>query len=325
MTNTNPLSHHEILGLVAPFTRRGRAVDLGASDRLARRLRFRPIEHGEDPATGLRLTEVLELEAAGGDDFRLTRILTPAGGPEARLRADGADPGALLGRIEAIPFARQFERGPGYLLAYGHRIAPGGDALILSTAIIECDLLRVEFIANTGSGALADVDLIARGGHPLKLPQDLLAVLGWQWTRLTEKKQGWSARLRTRGGEPGRSARSERRLLAAARHLARTFSEPPARFHARQPLARWAVFARRSVPLVSCFGVIAAAAAVPKLHLAEDSGLRAVIFNAPPILMMLFFCLHEMPTIEIPPIPRPPAPDAWGARWDGAADPVAAR
>jgi hypothetical protein len=58
------------------------------------------------------------------------------------------------------------------------------------------------------------------------------------------------------------------------------------------------------MPLLACFGLIGAAASVPRLHLAENSGLRMLIFNAPPILMMLFFCLRELPRIEVPPLPR---------------------
>jgi hypothetical protein len=36
-----------------------------------------------------------------------------------------------------------------------------------------------------------------------------------------------------------------------------------------------------------------------------------LIFNAPPLLLGLFFCLREMPRIEIPPLPRPSAAGAW--------------
>ena len=44
-TAPSPLSHHDILGIVEPFTRRSRQLDLAASDRLNRRLLFKPIEH----------------------------------------------------------------------------------------------------------------------------------------------------------------------------------------------------------------------------------------------------------------------------------------
>jgi hypothetical protein len=38
-----------------------------------------------------------------------------------------------------------------------------------------------------------------------------------------------------------------------------------------------------------------------------------VILNTPPILMMLFFCLREIPVVEIPPLPRRSAAAAWRA------------
>ena len=62
-----PLSHHEIVTLVAPFARRGRHLDLAASDRQQRRLVFQPVKHAAQddglPAVqnGLRL----ELRASG--------------------------------------------------------------------------------------------------------------------------------------------------------------------------------------------------------------------------------------------------------------------
>jgi hypothetical protein len=36
-----------------------------------------------------------------------------------------------------------------------------------------------------------------------------------------------------------------------------------------------------------------------------------LIFNAPPLLMVAFFCMREMPRIEIPPWPRRSRATAW--------------
>jgi hypothetical protein len=74
------------------------------------------------------------------------------------------------------------------------------------------------------------------------------------------------------------------------------------------------VFLRRLVPLAVCVALILGAAAVPKLHLAESSGLRMLILNSPPILMILFFCLREVPIVEIPPLPRRPTAASWRER-----------
>jgi hypothetical protein len=65
------------------------------------------------------------------------------------------------------------------------------------------------------------------------------------------------------------------------------------------------------VPLAACIGLILCAAAVPKLHLAENSGLRMLILNSPPILMILIFCLREIPVVEIPPLPRRSDAPSW--------------
>ena len=79
-----PLSHHEIMGLVAPFTHFGRSVDLAASDRLQRRLAFKPVEHAAGGAAAglpahreqlqLELTDRARLDVKGtaliGQRFR---------------------------------------------------------------------------------------------------------------------------------------------------------------------------------------------------------------------------------------------------------------
>jgi hypothetical protein len=36
-----------------------------------------------------------------------------------------------------------------------------------------------------------------------------------------------------------------------------------------------------------------------------------LIFNAPPLLMVAFFCMREMPRIEIPPWPRRSRAPGW--------------
>jgi hypothetical protein len=149
------------------------------------------------------------------------------------------------------------------------------------------------------------------------LPDDVLAVLGRDWAPLTRIPDGWKTSLKLRGGEPTRSRRLETAFLRTARHLAATLAEPPRRFHEQRVLARWVVVLRRAIPVLVCLGLIVAAAMVPKLHLAENSGWRMLIFNAPLILMMLFFCLRELPRIEIPPLPRASRAPAWRKQSGG--------
>lgn len=309
-----PLTHHEILRWVEPFARRGRAVDLPASDRFERRLAFRPIDL---PATDRQpaLRETLRLESLRVDRFRLTRVLAREAGPEAQLQVDGADPADLLAWIEAVPPHRQWRLGPDELIAFSHRLVPGVDAepaLVLTAASAQVAGLRLSLTLPSVEGIPAELKLAAlTAGERFDLPEDLLAVLGWHWARLERAREGWGAQLRLARREPGRSGHAERRIEEAVRHLAATLAEPPARFHERWRAARWRVALRRAVPMLTCVGLIGAAAASPRLGLAQDSPVRMLIFNAPPLLLVAFFCLREMPRIEIPPLPRASQASSW--------------
>jgi hypothetical protein len=348
-----PLTHHEILTFVAPFTRSGRQLDMATSDRAARCLRFKPrqlrVRAAVDAAPGTQreFSETLRLENPDPERYRLTRTLTDPAGLVAHLEVEGSDPWALLAAIDAVPAERAFVTGPGFAIAQSHRLAPESlrpplrpppppplrpplgtpspdpcARLSLTGAEVRVSDLALVVAEPTRLGARVGVELrtITDGGE-LAVPDDLLAVLGRDWSPLSLDADVWKGSLRLRGKEPMRSRRAEDALTRGALHLATTLTEPPARFHERLIAARWAVVLRRALPLLGCFGLIGAAAAVPRLHLAENSGLRMLIFNAPPILMMLFFCLRELPRIELPPLPR----RSRSAQWRAASPAVVAR
>jgi hypothetical protein len=307
-----PLTHHEILGLVEPFTRRGRHVDLAASDRLERRLAFKPIEHAGDGPAAPPLREVLVLEHLESGAFRLTRVLTLPGGLEATLQTEGPQPGELLARIEAVDPRSQVRTGDGFVLAYHHRLdaaPPARTILVRGTARV--DGFTLALAVPKVRGVSGEVELASAGEDALALPEDLLAVMGWDWGRIGRLRGAWRGSVNLRRREPGRTQDAEAKLERAAAHLARTLSEPPARFHDRQLRARWEVTFRRAIPLLVCIALIAAALAVPYLGLSQDSVFRMLIFNAPPLLLALFFGLREIPRIEIPPLPRRPTASAW--------------
>jgi hypothetical protein len=312
----NPLTHHEILALIGPFTRRGRHVDLAATDRLQRRVAFKSIDHAQS-SDALALRESLALADMGLGLYRLTRLLTPEVGPEARLEADGTEPAELLARIEAVPPRRQFRVQEGVVIASSFRLEPrvGPDAfrMALTSGKAQFAGLDFEVDATRVKRGPAAVALTRVPGDDLRLPQDALAVLGGRWTRLRDSGQGWAGELRLPGKEPRRTRQAQASIEMAALHLARMLAEPPRRFHERWMAARWRVFCRRLVPLAVCIGLILCAAATPKLHLSESSGLRMLILNSPPILMMIFFCMHEIPVVEIPPLPRPTEAVSWRA------------
>jgi hypothetical protein len=319
-----PLTHHQIIGLIEPFTRRGRHVDLAASDRLERRLAFKPIEHTGEPVALAGLRETLSLENTAADTFRLTRRLATADGLEASLYIEGADPGELLARIEAVPAGRQFLTGAGFAIALSHRLEAGwgGKPMGTGPGAFNGRLTLTHAAGHAGDpglkmkvpktrGTPAQLELSVSAEDTIDLPEDLLAVLGWSWGRLIPVRQGWTSNIGLRGGEPERSAEAERKLEKAARHIAQTLAEPPARFHERRVWARWGVAARRASPLIGCAALMAGAAAVQDLELAQNSVFRMLIFHTPPLLLMVFFCLQEMPRVEIPPLPRRSRATAW--------------
>jgi hypothetical protein len=310
---TAPLTHHDILGLIAPFTRRGRQLDLPASDRIARRLVFKPVvhEHPDDGDTALR--ETLQFESLDDGSCRLTRVTVHPSGLQASLRAEGEAPGELLAAIEAVAPQRQFQSGPGYAIAQSHRIATGTPEvrLVMTHGVAQLDGLTLKLRVPQVSGISADIEVLATPGSTLALPEDLLAVLGWHWTRLERGREKWTSSLRLRGSEPERSRDAEHKLERMTQHLAQTLAEPPGRFHERRSTARWGVAFRRAIPLLTCVGLIAGAIAVPSLDLGPDSIFRMLIFHAPPLLLMLGICMREIPRIEIPPLPRASSAATW--------------
>ncbi|QVL48556.1 MAG: hypothetical protein KFB96_23730 [Thiocapsa sp.] len=318
--SSHPLTHHEIFTLVEPFTRRGRHVDLAASDRLERRLLFKPFDHGEDRAELSGVRELLLLENPKPDRFRLTRTLRDPDGLEADLVVEGPDPGELLDRIEAIDPTRHFREKSGYRIARSYRLesAEGGgvDAatptrLLLTRGAAQFEGLTLTMKAQTGRGMPAELELHAEDGDTIVLPEDMLAVIGWDWRRLNRVKSCWKSTLRLRGKEPDRSRDAEMKLTRTVEHLAETLREPPVHYHERLVAARWNVAFRRALPLLIGLGLILGAPAIQFLELSEGSLIRMLIFHSPPLLMVLFFTMKEMPRIEIPPFPKPLTTSAW--------------
>ena len=326
-----PLSHHEILSLVEPFTRRGRHVDLAASDRAARKLVFKPLDHPADGETRPALRETLQLESAGAGRWRLTRLLTLPGGLQASLEAEGATPAELLARVTAIPLQRQVIAEAGLLVAKQQRLeqrspmAPEALAdeaalaaapVLMHQATAQLDGLRLQMKVSPVKGISGEIELEPTDDAVPGLPDDLLAVLGWSWARLIKRQHGWTTRLRLRGEGYKRCRDAETKLELAVRHVAKTLAEPPARFHDQRVGARWGVVARRTLPLLGSAVMIAAAGVFAKLEpdLAQDSVLRMLIFHAPPILLVILFSLNELPRVEIPPLPRRPRGDSWRPR-----------
>jgi len=308
-----PLSHHQILELVAPFSRAGCALDLAGSDRAERQLVFKPVLHAA--ASGLpAMTEHLTLQAVG-HGWALTRRLLADDGLQASLLAEGADPAELLAAVQRVPPTRQFMHAvdndtASSLAALHHRIGQGG-ALVLREARARVAGLTLKMKVSSVKGYPAHIDLLRGDGDTRRLPDDLLEVQGRAWTRLTELRLGWEASVQLRGSEPQRSADAQLRLCQTLAHLQATLSAPPTQFHERHRAARWRVGLARGGPLMLGVLLVAAAFAVRGRGDGSEAALAALANLAPPLLMALFFMRREMPRIELPRWPRRLPPSSW--------------
>lgn len=327
---TNPLTHHEILELVEPFAKRGRHVDLGLTDRSARRLAFKPLEHLDGPAGGLPLREDLVLENPERERYRLIRTLTHASGLAANLQMEGREPAILIEQLESFPPARQFRMRDGVLVAGSYRIRPnpsakpGTSAYLTVLRTAEARLPQITLLLDTESGFKlpGEIKLMVKPGHVVSLPDDILAVLGWSWRPLKAIKNGWRGTLKLTRREPARTADAEEKLTRTVRHLVRTLAEPPSAFHARQHRARWLVAGRKALGLSAVLGALASGPLVLTLDLPNESVWRMLAFNTPPFLMLAVFLFPDLPQARIPSRPRPLPDDAWKPIGVPRAEPV---
>jgi hypothetical protein len=299
-----PLTHHDILGLAEPFARAGHGVDLERSDRAARRLVFR----SEAPA------ERLEVDLANPRRALLRRVLTHASGLEAGIEATGADPAELLKRVMSLPASRAFAEGEGFVVARQLELWPNAGVPFLRSGEAALPGLRLTLqqrMTGWRSDSVALALTPTDGRRPL-LPEDVLAVLGWDWARLVRDRSGWTSRLRLRGTTLRRSARAEVALDRAAAHLARVLAGTPAEYHDRHRAARWGVVFRRGIPTLTVIGMISGALGLLFFGDRSASGLWLAMLNYVPVaLLALAFTLQELPQFEIPPWPRRSQASGW--------------
>ena len=325
-TAPSPLSHHDILGIVEPFTRRSRQVDLAASDRLNRRLLFKPIDHAASEAGLPALRETLQLDSYRSGNFDLTRTLRTACGQTATLQASGRHPATLLAHIETVALAQHFVLGAGFQIARSYTVSadtnisdPGSTSapLVLTRAVVTLPELTLTLAVPEVRGISADITLSptpASDGSALVLPDDLLAVIGWDWTRLVRKKDLWESKLRLRGGAARRTRLAEQAAQRVALHLAQALAEPPAHFHERHLRARWWAALRRAIPILTPVSLVITVLLFPRIDFGEKPGLWLMLYHLPTALIALSFCLQELPEFVIPPLPRRSDAPTWRQR-----------
>ncbi|WP_020507568.1 hypothetical protein [Lamprocystis purpurea] len=316
----NPLTHHEILTLVEPFSRSGRQLDLAASDRPERRLVFKPREYPPKTLFGPTLTETLVLENPRSDLYRLVRNMHIPSGETATLRIEGSDPANLVERLDRIATQVHFQVCRGVTIARSYRLiynpssvrgVPGQDNLVLNEAKADLGNIELTLDAGIGTRGPAEVHLTAKPEQVFAPPDDLLAVLGWSWRPLRPIKNGWRSLLRLPASEPKRTPALEQKLVQTVDHLALTLAEPPARFHQRFPVARWICVTRRLTGILVVVGLVAAGPLIMFMDLAPGSIWRFLAFHSPPFLMIGFFMVKELPLMRPPRIPSPPPATAW--------------
>lgn len=291
MAAVSPLSHHEVLPLAAPFARRGLRTDLAASRREERRLVFRPAEG----------PHCYELHDLGGGRWRLLRRLAPRPGAVSEIGATGGDPDALLAALEAVPLALHAVEGEGYLIVRDYELADGRPVLVQGRVHLAGLVLTLSVPG--GARLAASVVLEPTGGWP-KLPEDLLAVLGWNWARLVSGREAWTSRLRLKARGAERTTRAEAALARAAEHLAQSLAAPPTDWHARHRAARWGVFLRRGIPSFTAIGLVGAVVMPASLDWKPDTATMLLLYHVPTLIVAVSFMLQELPRFEIPPWPR---------------------
>jgi len=315
-TDLPPLTHHEIIRIVEPLARAGVGVDLPASDRPGRRISFRAqaVDIAATPGEPWRAT--LELSCPREDYFVLRRRLEHPDGQQALLEASGPSPANLLTRLLAIPPDRHIRSGAGWRVARSYDAdlprgvratpTPDGPPLVMTAAQVRAGGLTLDLQMKLPGlrSVAADLTLQPLDGRFPVLPEDLLAVLGWDWARLIRQKDRWISKLRLRGAVLRRSRTAEPALELAAAHLARLMAEPPAAFHDRHRLARWGVVLRRGIPSMMIVLMIGGALMLPQVLDPAKAGMWMALHYVPIALLALAFSLQELARFEIPPLPR---------------------
>jgi hypothetical protein len=259
------------------------------------------------------LRETVLLDKLGSDSFRLTRELLLANGLKASLDIFGSEPEVLLNQMDSVPHPQHFRAGEGFLVVRDYAIRQPARAatvdplttpISLTEAVVQVAGLTLRLRLPATPGISANLELVERDNATLTLPEDLLAVLGWNWSRLVRQATGWHARLRIRGRNPQRTRRAEQALERVAAHLARTMRDAPAQFHDRHLLARWRVTLRRAIPILTPICTFIGVLVMPVFEFREHPGMWIVLSQIPTALIALSFTTQDLARFEIPPWPR---------------------
>lgn len=307
------------MSLVAPFSAAGLRLDLAGSDRSARVLKFQSAEHPEGTVAPFGVRETVLLDASLAGLYQLTRQMEPlvatTGAPcaisPAKGEVFGNEPGVLLARLARVPLARHFETLGQFVVSRDYEVVCalddsdqviGEPVVVLLGARVQCRGVLLKFSCEHDDPLRVEMSPAEAGR--LRIPPDLLAVLGKSWRAAYDYGDHWRSTIRINRHEPMRTNEAEQRIADAVAHLAQTLSAPPGVFHHQHRPNRWRVMFRRAIPLGGCVALIGAALLMGQLPIGDGSIAQMMVFHAPPLLLIGLFLFRELPRFEVPPIPR---------------------
>ncbi|MEO0972515.1 MAG: hypothetical protein AAFX85_05415, partial [Pseudomonadota bacterium] len=189
-----------------------------------------------------------------------------------------------------------------------------GAAVTLVCATATFDGVSLELTEQDRS-VLYAVELTPPPDAALTLPQDFVAVSQPRWRVLRPAQQGtiWRTAVRAPLREPARTQALENLFDGAVAHVRREFASDPCTYHQRYLTARWRAVGQRVMPLIVALGgsagAVGLALALPKTPL-----WHMVLSQLPIVIICAVSMLKETPKLELPPLPRPLAANAWTPR-----------
>ena len=175
-----PLSHHDIMRLAAPLTRRGNQVDLARSDRVNRYIEFQPQPSGLEQTVLVFTLNARIAASSTAPKVQLNRLLITQTGLVSRLSATVDDLDNALNEFEQIPLSRQLVLKPEFSIALTYTLKPARDSakpiarLKLQYGCAEFAGLQLRVDTSTGGAMPADARLLIAGSNPAYL-RDRLA------------------------------------------------------------------------------------------------------------------------------------------------------
>lgn len=298
-----PLSHHDILRLIAPFTARGYRLDQDATDRSARRIGFRS---GADDSGSERL--VLVVPEAG-----VSQLVRRAGSADGEVTGelcvvDASDIDAALTAVldaHAPALSVRSRDGVAIALQYRCRNADFPWELVRATARVAGRLVWIDATRGDPEKGRIEYAIGPRDGGELPLPSDLVAVLGRGWGPMQWRESAWRGRLQVTRSDALRRARVERAAERLVNHVGQVFAATPDAFHARYRRARWGVVWRRLLPTV-VFALLVLGLVAPMVLVAEFEAPGWFIALSHPFMLfgVMLAIYLDVRLFDVPPLPR---------------------